>query len=361
MYVIYYLQKEQTREKQEPFIGRLGLKKWKAKYYFTCRNDEDEDEDEDEDCSEANVEVLSTTESSYGAPSSTQEEEHEFREYPKQVCESLTEGNKLWTKLTSVYSESLKEDNQLYGEGNLYALAANTEKTEQKMKALDLDIEKFLDQYKQAEVVEKQLNLLTVKRDQVRKNKDAVIHEVECLLEETEVTRKNMDYLNLKAENVHKQCTEPNAMEKQRKFVTAESDQVIEDQESVMREVACLSEEIELARKDMSDLKLKLGSIRDQCKESKSMVKQMKLVSAGELELRRNKHAVINEAEYFSEGTEFTRKNMDELNFEAGNIREECNEAEALQNQLNFVTEQGDQLREIDDEALMYEAKSSSK
>jgi hypothetical protein len=58
--------------------------------------------------------------------------------------------------------------------------------------------------------------------------------------------------------------------------------------------------------------------------------------------------------------TEAARKNID-IKLEVENIREDCNESEALQRQLNFLAAQGDQLRGKDEENLIYEAKSSSK
>jgi chromosome segregation ATPase len=355
MYVLYYLQKEQTKEKQEPFFGRLGLKKRKVKYYFTHKNDEN-----DEDCGEAKVDILSTTSSSYGSPSCTQEVGYDLRDYPKQVREPPAEGSKLWTKLRSRYRQSRKEDNQLYGtfealKGNLFILTGNIERTEEKMKALDLDIEKFLEQCKEAELLGKQSNVLAEKGDELRRNKDSVLYGAECLLEEAEGTRKSTDDLNFKAENVREQCKVVGTLEKQLKFVTVERDQLIEDQEAVMHEVECLSEAMEMTRKDMDDLKLKVENIRDQCKEEEKILKEMKTVKAEGDELRRNNDAVINERKRSSEETEITRKNMDD-------IREECNDAEVPQMQLNLVTEQGDQLREKDKEACIYaEAKSSSK
>jgi hypothetical protein len=145
------LQKEQTRAKQEPFFGRLGLKKWKAKYYLIDTNDED--------CSEANIETLSITESSYRAA-----------EYPNQICEPLTEGSKVLAKLMSLFRQSRKRDNQLYGtlevlKRNIRILVANMEKVIEKKEALDLDIEKILERCKEAEIMQMQPNLLAVKCD----------------------------------------------------------------------------------------------------------------------------------------------------------------------------------------------------
>jgi hypothetical protein len=209
MQVVCYLQREQTREEEDHFFMRLGLKKWKAKYYVTHMNDEDY-----EDCDETYVEVISTAESSYGAPSSAEEEGHDLRVCPKQVCDPLTERSKLFTKLRSLYSESRKEDSQLNIKfetlkGSLYILAENIEETEEKMKGLYLDIEKFLEQCKEAEVLGKQSKLLAVKCDDLGKNKDYVV----CEAKESEGTRTNMDDLNLKSENVGVQCKAVDAIE----------------------------------------------------------------------------------------------------------------------------------------------------
>jgi hypothetical protein len=92
-----------------------------------------------------------------------------------------------------------------------------------------------------------------------------------------------------------------------------ECEQLIEGQEAAVYEVESILEEIEMARKATGDLKLKLGNIHDQCKEAETMVRQMKLVKVEGDELRRTEDAVTYEDECLSEETEVTRKNMGDL------------------------------------------------
>jgi hypothetical protein len=401
MYVVYYLQNEHTKEMKEPFFGSLRLKKWNPKYFFTHTKEEDEEE-----CGEANLKTLSATESPYGALSGTQE----LRENRKQVCKSLTERSKHFRKLMFLYRHSLKEDNQLYGK-------FETKKAAEMIKTLHLDVEKFCEQCKGAEAIEKRLKFITVERDQLIRDQEAVMHEDECVSGEIEMAKKdigdikvklenfrdqckeaepteeqlkfiteeceelrknteaviyhteclsgetdattNMNDLKLRDEDIREQCKEEEATKKLLKLVTVECDQLIRDQEAVMYEVECVSGEIEMVKKDIGDIKLKLENFRDQCKEAEAIEKQLKLVIMECDELIKDQEAVMYEVECVS--GEITRKNMDGLKLKVENIREKCNESEALQKQLNFVTEHGDYLRGKDNEAVIHGAKSLSK
>jgi methyl-accepting chemotaxis protein len=352
IYVVFCLQNEHRKETQEFFFASILLKNWKPTNLLTHTKD-------DEDCGEANFETLSAIESCYGAPSGAQEDQRELVEYPKQVCEPLTERSKLLTKVRSLYRQPLKEYNQLYGKfetlkGNLYVLAAYIEKTAEDIKALNLDVENIREQCKEAEELEKQLNLLAEKCDELRKNKDAVIYEAECLSEEAEVTRKNMDELKLKVENIREECKKAETMEKQLNFVTLEREQLIKYQETLMQEVEGISEEIEVTKRDIGDLKFKVENIREECKAAEGLGKQTKLVTAEDEELMRYQETLMHEVDCILEEIEVTRRDIGDLKLMGGNFSEECNEAETMQKRLNFVTMERDQLMRYQ-EALVHE------
>jgi hypothetical protein len=125
MSVVFYLQNEHTKEMHEHFFWRLGHNEGKAKYFFTHK----EDEDEDEDCGEANLQTLIATESHHGAPSRTQKEGNELRDYPNQVFKPHTERS-----IRALYRHFLKQD-KLHGrfdtlKGKLNKLGAYIEKTD---------------------------------------------------------------------------------------------------------------------------------------------------------------------------------------------------------------------------------------
>jgi chromosome segregation ATPase len=333
------------------------LKNWEPTNLLTHTKDE-------EDCGDASFETLSATESSYGAPSVEQEEQRELGEYPKQVCEPLTERNKPLTKLRSLYRQPIKEYSQLYGKfetlkGNLYVLAAYIEKTAEDIKALNLDVESIRDQCKEADVIEKQLNLLAETCEELRRNKDAVIYEAECLSEEAEITRKNMDELKLKVENIRQECKEAEKMEKQLNFVTLEREQLVKYQETLMHEVECISEEIEETERDIGDLKFKVENIREQCKEAETIENQTKLATAEDEDLKRFQETLIHEVECILEEIEATKRDIGDLKLMGVNLSQECNKAETMGKQTKLVTNEGEGLRKNKD-SIIYQAECLS-
>lgn len=103
MYVVNYLQDEQTEEMQKAAPGRREFEMWNAE--ASCSHTK-----YDTDEGEAGVEIFRTTASSNGVSLPVQKGLQELTEYHKETSEPSTVGDGLLNKNPSVVKETSSEE-----------------------------------------------------------------------------------------------------------------------------------------------------------------------------------------------------------------------------------------------------------
>jgi DNA repair exonuclease SbcCD ATPase subunit len=177
----------------------------------------------EEDCGGASIEIFKATVNPEGASSSIENELHEVIEFQKKPSEPATWRGGLLSKLRSHWSKRLgfrKEkplDRQTVVAFNGYdrGLPAYIKAIEKERKALALEVGYLRERCNEAESLENQLNQVTVERDELVEDREALMDKVKYISDVLEAITEDREDLKHKLEKLRRQSKDAEVLQRQ--------------------------------------------------------------------------------------------------------------------------------------------------
>jgi hypothetical protein len=198
--------------------------------------------------------------------------------------------------------------------------------------ALRIKIKELQAQSKQNVLLEKQTSALFAQYEKKKRNKDDLVSKFQDIEEEQDI-RTERDAMELQKDEIREQCKDSEQLKRQIKAAKVQCVYVNRDKEAVKLKVRRSLENRDALIKDRDALKLERQRLKVQCEDGEILPGELHFVS---FQLR-NLEEETNILLYKAETIDALRKERDALRIGIEKLRKKCEETAKLEGKLNAL------------------------